>query len=78
MYCCLARLASSNPFSQESSCSNSNILKTNEGIKNMTINENDKAVAAPQKKSYKKREAIWDSKFSFTDQNLCLIIFGNH
>ena len=42
----------------------------------MTINENDKAVAAvaapaaPQKKSYKKREAIWDSKFSFTDQNM--------
>ena len=42
----------------------------------MTINENDKAVvavaapAAPRKKSYKKREAIWDSKFSFTDQNM--------
>ena len=42
----------------------------------MTINDNDKlvaAVAAPavvQKKSYKKREAIWDNKFSFTDQNM--------
>ena len=42
----------------------------------MTINDNDKAVAAvaapavSSKKSYKRREAIWDTKFSFTDQNM--------
>ena len=42
----------------------------------MTINDNDKAVAAvaapavSTKKSYKRREAIWDTKFSFTDQNM--------
>ena len=44
----------------------------------MTINDNDKAVAAvaapavSSKKSYKRREAIWDTKFSFTDQNMTL------
>ena len=41
----------------------------------MTIT-NDKAVAAvvapaaSSKKSYKKRDPIWDTKFSFTDQNM--------
>ena len=37
----------------------------------MTINDNDKAVAAvaapavSSKKSYKRREAIWDTKFNY-------------
>ena len=45
----------------------------------MTINDNDKAVAAVaapasnSKRNYKKREAIYETKFSFTDENLALV-----
>ena len=44
--------------------------------KNNMTTTNDKAVAAvaapadSSKKSYKKRDPIWDNKFSFTDQNM--------